>query len=101
MIDLLRARGLCDALEPADHKAINASPLTPTQIVDAFGAAVRREWGGDWLFENLSVQYVIRRYQAFAAAQAAGPAGGRRRMRSESSEALTARLFAETGHGAA
>jgi len=67
VIDRLRADALPDVLNKGDHAAIKACPLSPAQIVEAFGAAFRGEWGGDWLQENLNVQAVIRRYAGYLA----------------------------------
>ena len=99
VIDLLRARGLCDVLEDADHKAIKATPLTPKQIVDAVQAVASGAWDNEWLRQNLTVQGVIRRYQGFAATQAGR--GRRRPTRGESASARAERMFEEVLNGSA
>lgn len=66
VIDLLKAAGLPHQLEKPDHQAIKASPLSPAQIVEAFGAVYHGQWGGEWLrTQNLNVQAVIKRYAGY------------------------------------
>jgi hypothetical protein len=65
VIDLLKAAGLPHQLEKADHQAVKASPLSPAQIVEAFGAVYHGQWGGEWLRQNLNVQAVIKRYAGY------------------------------------
>lgn len=67
VIDALRAASLPDALSARDHAAIKKTPLSAGQIVQAFGAVYRGEWGDDWLRDNLSVRVVIERWAGFAA----------------------------------
>ena len=67
VIDLLRDEELPDALSPRDHAAIKRSALSPTQIVTAFGAAFRGEWGNGWLRDNLAIWAVLDRYAGYQA----------------------------------
>ena len=67
LIDLVRAEGVPIEMQPRDHAALKKTALSPAQVSEAYCAAFRGEWGGEWLQENLSVQRVVERWAGYVA----------------------------------
>lgn len=54
-------------LTSADKRAIRGCEADPALIAEAFTAAARGEWGGDFLHQNLSARLVIQRLSGYLA----------------------------------
>src|SRR5713101_4835825 len=67
VVDLVAAAGAPLVLTSADKRAIRNCAAEPAVIADAFTAAARREWGGDFLQQNLSARLVIQRLSGYLA----------------------------------
>jgi hypothetical protein len=68
---LVAAAGEQLVLTAADKRAIRNCAAEPTVIAEAFTAAARREWGDEWLRQNLSARLVIQRLSGYLASRKA------------------------------
>jgi hypothetical protein len=69
VVKLVAAAGAPLVLTAADKRAIRNCAAEPTVIANAFAAAARREWGDEWLQENLSARLVIQRLSGYLASR--------------------------------
>jgi hypothetical protein len=80
--ELVARAGAQLVLTSADKRAIRNCAVEPAVIAEAFIAASRREWGGDFLHQNLSARLVIQRlsgYLAWKASRATNTQPGQQR----------------------
>lgn len=73
---IIKAADVDVTITPRDGKAIKDCSAPAQQIADAYVAAFRGEWGGEWLRSNLSLHVVVDRLAGFAA-RANGHANGK------------------------
>jgi hypothetical protein len=69
--ELVAAAGEQLVLSSADKRAIRNCTAEPTVIAEAIAAAARREWGDEWLRQNLSARLVIQRLSGYLASRKA------------------------------
>jgi len=83
VVDLIEAAGASLVLTSGDERAIRDCTADPALIAEAFVAAARHEWGGDFMQQNLSAKLVVLRlsgYLAWKESQSAtGHSANRRR----------------------
>jgi len=67
---LITASGVPLVLTAADRRALRKCEADPAVIAEAFTAASRHEWGGDFLHQNLSIRLVVTRLSGWLAYKA-------------------------------
>jgi hypothetical protein len=95
LMDRLRAAGVEFEFLEKHHAALKRTRLTAAQVAEVWVAIVEERFGDAWLCDHVNVERAIAAWPAYANRKARGP----RPSRSESPEALTARLFAEASRG--
>jgi len=102
LMDLLRAAGVECLLLEKHHAALKRTRLSAAEVAEVYIAIAEGRFGDDWLCDNVNVERAIAAWPNYQNRKLRGPRPpSPRARRSESPEALTARLFAEASHGAA